>query len=209
MAGLFISFEGCEGCGKSTQIRALAERLRNAGQTVQQTREPGGTDLGEAIRSLLQHDAAGEDMCAESELLLFAASRAQLTRQTIQPALPTEPSCSATASWTRPRSTRASHAPWIPGDVAAINRFAVGNTTPDLTLLIDLSPEVGLERVRARSQGQLDRIEREAIEFFQAVRAGYLALAARDPQRFVVLDGAQAIEALEHQIWDAVKPRLT
>ena len=76
-------------------------------------------------------------------------------------------------------------------------------------MLIDLAPEVGLERVKTRSQGQLDRIEREAIEFFQAVRAGYLALAGRQPQRFVVLDGAQAIEALENQIWDAVKPRLT
>ena len=112
MAGLFISFEGCEGCGKSTQIRALAERLRNAGQTVQQLREPGGTDLGEAIRSLLQHDAAGEGMCAESELLLFAASRAQLTRQTIQPALADGDIVLCDRFMDSTTVYRASHAPW-------------------------------------------------------------------------------------------------
>ena len=208
MAGLFISFEGREGCGKSTQIRALAERLRNAGQTVQQLREPGGTDLGEAIRSLLQHDAAGEGMCAESELLLFAASRAQLTRQTIQPALADGAIVLCDRFMDSTTVYQGVARALAPGDVAAINQFAVGATTPDLTVLIDLAPEVGLERVETRSQGQLDRIEREAIEFSKPCAP--VPGAGRPPATAL----RRARRCTSHrsprnQIWDAVKPRLT
>ncbi|MGB0415442.1 MAG: dTMP kinase [Coraliomargarita sp.] len=209
MAGLFISFEGCEGCGKSTQIRALARRLEADGQTVHQTREPGGTDLGEAIRNLLQHDAAGEGMCPESELLLFAASRAQLTRQFIAPALHAGEVVLCDRFMDSTTVYQGVARALDKADVATINQFAVGKQKPDLTILIDLSPEVGMERVRARSGGQLDRMEREAIEFFEAVRAGYLELASGEPERFVVIDGAQSIETIESQICDAVKPRLT
>ncbi|NQY31904.1 MAG: dTMP kinase [Coraliomargarita sp.] len=208
MAGLFISFEGCEGCGKSTQIRALAQRLESEGQTVHQTREPGGTDLGEAIRNLLQHDAAGEGMCPESELLLFAASRAQLTRQFIAPARDAGEIVLCDRFMDSTTVYQGVARALDKTDVAAINQFAVGNQKPDLTILIDLSPDVGMERVKARSGGQLDRMEREAIEFFEAVRAGYLELAASEPNRFVVINGTQSIETIESQIWDAVKPRL-
>ncbi len=208
MSGLFITFEGTEGCGKSTQIRALATRLQNAGHTLFQTREPGGTPLGETIRNLLQHDEAGEGMCPEAELLLFAAARAQLTREKIQPALAAgqvvlcDRFMDSTTVYQGVARALASE------DVAAINQFAVGSQKPDLTILIDLAPEVGLQRVKARSGGQLDRMEREAIEFFQAVRAGYLALAAGEPERFLVLDGNQTPESLEAQIWNAVTQRL-
>ena len=92
--------------------------------------------------------------------------------------------------------------------MATINRFAVGEAQPDLTILIDLSPEIGMARVHARSDGQLDRIEQEAIEFFQAVRAGYLKLAESEPERFLVLDGSASVEVLEQQIWAAVQPLL-
>ena len=92
--------------------------------------------------------------------------------------------------------------------MAAINRFAVGEARPDLTILIDLSPEVGMARVHARCDGELDRIEQEAIEFFQAVRTGYLKLAESEPERFLVLDGSASVETLERQIWAAVQPRL-
>lgn len=208
MTGLFITFEGTEGCGKSTQINALAARLQDQGQQVLQTREPGGTPLGEAVRNLLQHDEAGADMSPEAELLLFTASRAQLTRERILPAIAKGEivlcdrfmdSTTVYQGVARQINTQA---------VATINRFAVGEARPDLTILIDLPPEVGMARVHARSDGQLDRIEQEAIEFFQAVRTGYLKLAESEPERFLVLDGSASVEVLEQQIWAAVQPRL-
>ena len=208
MTGLFITFEGTEGCGKSTQINALAARLQDQGQQVLQTREPGGTPLGEAVRNLLQHDEAGVGMSPEAELLLFTASRAQLTRERILPAIAKGEivlcdrfmdSTTVYQGVARQINTQA---------VATINRFAVGEARPDLTILIDLPPEVGMARVHARSDGQLDRIEQEAIEFFQAVRTGYLKLAESEPERFLVLDGSASVEVLEQQIWAAVQPRL-
>lgn len=208
MTGLFITFEGTEGCGKSTQINALAARLQDQGQQVLQTREPGGTPLGEAVRNLLQHDEAGAGMSPEAELLLFTASRAQLTRERILPAIANGEivlcdrfmdSTTVYQGVARQINTQA---------VATINRFAVGEARPDLTILIDLPPEVGMARVHARSDGQLDRIEQEAIEFFQAVRTGYLKLAESEPERFLVLDGSASVEVLEQQIWAAVQPRL-
>jgi dTMP kinase len=208
MTGLFITFEGTEGCGKSTQINALAARLQDQGQQVLQTREPGGTPLGEAVRNVLQHDEAGAGMSPEAELLLFTASRAQLTRERILPAIAKGEivlcdrfmdSTTVYQGVARQINTQA---------VATINRFAVGEARPDLTILIDLPPEVGMARVHARSDGQLDRIEQEAIEFFQAVRTGYLKLAESEPERFLVLDGSASVEVLEQQIWAAVQPRL-
>ncbi len=200
MAGLFITFEGTEGCGKSTQINLLAEYLQQQGQSVFQTREPGGTSLGEAVRNLLQHDDAGNGMTPEAELLLFAASRAQLTREQILPAL---------ASGRMVLCDRFMDSTTVYQGVARkidrdtvdqINRFAVGDTRPDLTILIDIEPEIGMSRVRKRSDGQLDRMEREAIEFFRSVRAGYLSLASAEPERFVVVDGSQPIDELQQVI---------
>lgn len=209
MGGLFITFEGGEGCGKSTQIRRLAARLEKEARTVIQTREPGGTPLGEAVRNLLQHDAAGEGMCPEAELLLFTASRAQLTRTKILPAIAEgaivlcDRFMDSTTVYQGVARAIDTHS------VATINQFAVGPAQPDLTILIDLPPEIGMERVKARSKGQLDRMEQEAIDFFHAVRAGYLALAEAEPRRFLVLDGTQSIKTLESEIWNAIEPRLT
>ena len=209
MTGLFITFEGGEGCGKSTQIAALKARLEAIGKTVVQTREPGGTALGESIRSLLQHDDAGQGMSPEAELLLFAASRAQHVRELIAPAI---------AQGQIVLSDRFLDSTTVYQGVAraidskkveTINQFAIGDTTPDLTILIDLPPEIGLARVHARSDGQLDRMENEAIEFFQAVRQGYLDSAKSEPKRFLVLDGSQSIEDLETQIWQRVGAALT
>ena len=209
MNGLFITFEGGEGCGKSTQIAALKARLEAMGKTVVQTREPGGTALGESVRSLLQHDDAGQGMSPEAELLLFAASRAQHVRELIAPAI---------AQGQIVLSDRFLDSTTVYQGVAraidskkveTINQFAIGDTTPDLTILIDLPPEIGLARVHARSDGQLDRMEKEAIEFFQAVRQGYLDLAKSEPKRFLVLDGSQTVEELETQIWQRVGATLT
>ncbi len=208
MPGLFISFEGSEGCGKSTQIRALSERLKANGHEVIQTREPGGTPLGEAIRNLLQHDPAGEGMSSESELLLFAAARAQITRELIAPAIAADKIVLCDRFMDSTTVYQGVARALAPQDVSQVNQFAVGNCKPDLTILIDLDPEVGLERVKARSGGQLDRMEREAMEFFQAVRSGYLALAEGEPERFLVLNGSQSIETLEAIVWAAIEAKL-
>ncbi len=209
MTGLFITFEGGEGCGKSTQIAALKARLEDMGKTVVQTREPGGTALGESVRNLLQYDDAGQGMSPEAELLLFAASRAQHVRELIAPAI---------AQGQIVLSDRFLDSTTVYQGVAraidskkvdTINQFAIGDTIPDLTILIDLPPEIGLARVHARSDGQLDRMENEAIEFFQAVRQGYLDLAKSEPKRFLVLDGSQTVEELETQIWQRVGATLT
>ncbi|MBT63881.1 MAG: dTMP kinase [Puniceicoccaceae bacterium] len=208
MAGLFITFEGGEGCGKSTQIAALKARLAANGQSFVQTREPGGTPLGEAVRNLLQHDAAGEGMSPEAELLLFAASRAQHVRELIAPAIAAGQIVLCDRFLDSTTVYQGVARAIDPQQVQAINQFAIGSTRPDLTLLIDLPPEIGLARVHKRSDGQLDRMEQEATEFFQAVRQGYLALAAAEPERIRVLDGNQSIESLEAEIWDIVQSKM-
>ena len=209
MTGLFITFEGGEGCGKSTQIAALKARLEDMGKTVVQTREPGGTALGESLRNLLQYDDAGQGMSPEAELLLFAASRAQHVRELIAPAI---------AQGQIVLSDRFLDSTTVYQGVARAidskkvdtgNQLAIGDTIPDLTILIDLPPEIGLARVHARSDGKLDRMENEAIEFFQAVRQGYLDLAMSEPKRFLVLDGSQSVEELETQIWQKVEATFT
>ena len=208
MAGIFITFEGGEGAGKSTQINTLSQRLKQAGQAVLQTREPGGTPLCESIRKLLQSEGPGAAMTPEAELLLFTASRAQLTRERILPALAAGQivlcdrfmdSTTVYQGVARAIDTKS---------VAQINHFSVGQAKPDLTLLIDLPPEIGLERARQRSGGKLDRIEQEAIEFFQAVRGGYLKLAAAEPERIRVFDGSQPAAVLAAEIWATIEARL-
>ena len=208
MTGLFITFEGGEGCGKSTQIAALRARLEAMGKTVVQTREPGGTALGESVRNLLQYDDAGQGMSPEAELLLFAASRAQHVRELIAPAI-AQGQIVLCDRFLDSTTVYQGVARAIDSKkVDTINQFAIGDTNPDLTILIDLPPEIGLARVHARSDGQLDRMEKEAIEFFQAVRQGYLDLAKSEPKRFLVLDGSQSVEELETQIWQKVEATL-
>ena len=209
MNGLFITFEGGEGCGKSTQIAALKTRLEAMGKTVVQTREPGGTALGESVRNLLQYDDAGQGMSPEAELLLFAASRAQHVRELIAPAI-AEGQIVLCDRFLDSTTVYQGVARAIDSKkVDTINQFAIGDTMPDLTILIDLPPEIGLARVHARSDGQLDRMENEAIEFFQAVRQGYLNLAKSEPRRFLVLDGSQSVEELETQIWQRIEATFT
>ncbi len=209
MRGLLITFEGGEGCGKSTQIHRLAERLKREGATVQQTREPGGTELGEAIRDLLQHNRAGHGMCAESELLLFAASRAQIVRERILPALERGEVVLCDRFLDSTSVYQGVARAIDPIEVAAINQFATAGLLPDLTLLIDLDPEVGLQRAREDRAAPLDRMEQEALAFHQEVRRGYLELAAIDQERIHVLDGIQDVDSLEDEIWKAVESRLS
>ena len=208
MPGLFITFEGGEGCGKSTQIERLANRLRTEGHTVQQTREPGGTALGEAIRDLLQHNRAGHGMCPESELLLFAAARAQLVREFIIPARERGEIVLCDRFLDSTSVYQGVARAIDPLEVAAMNQFATGGLLPDLTLLIDLDPAAGLQRAREGRDAPLDRMEQEALAFHQDVRRGYLEIAQVDKERFCVFDGTRDIDSLESEIWDTIEPRL-
>jgi dTMP kinase len=207
-AGFLISFEGSEGCGKSTQIQRLRARLEAQGREVMVLREPGGTAVGEHIRHLLQHekdDAA--NMTPETELLLFAASRAQIVREKIQPAL----SHGVVVMLDRFLDSTTVYqgiARGLPLDaVRAINAFAVGTTMPQLTLVLDLASDAAWTRIHQTGR-ELDRMESQPIEFFEKVRQGYLGLARQEPQRIRVIDAAQTVEAIEAQIAKLVEDRL-
>jgi dTMP kinase len=199
---MFISFEGPEGSGKTTQIERLHQRLSQAGKEVVVLREPGGTKLGEAIRDLLKNS----DMAPEAELLLFAASRAQLVREAAVPALQAGhvvlcdrflDSTNVYQGAARQIEARA---------LARINAFAVGVTMPDLTIVLDVPLDEGLRRVRDR--GEPDRFEREDEDFHQRVREGYRALADEEPERVKLLDGTASPEWIEERIWQLVHEHL-
>ncbi len=201
--GKLISLEGGEGAGKSTLLAGLQKHLVGQGVSLVQTREPGGTPLGEAVRAIVL-DPAHRGMSAEAELLLMFASRAQLVRECIEPAL-------ASGQWVLcDRFTDASYAyqgggRGVPQDrIALLEQWATEGLVPDLTLLLDLPVATG--RARAAGRGEADRIETEADAFFERVRATYRARAAAQPQRFRVIDASltpaqvleAAIEATQH-----------
>ncbi len=207
-AGILISFEGSEGSGKSTQIARLARHLQNSGRDVISTREPGGTEIGEQIRSIIVHNSKGDEMCAETELLLFAAARAQLVREVIAPAM-IRGSVVLSDRFLDSSTVYQGVARNLSIDpVNQINRFAVGNVLPDLTIVIDVPTEVSLARIRQRASGLPDRMERENIEFYHKVREGYLVLAKGIPERFFVVDGTLEEDAVEKKIWSEVQKRL-
>ncbi len=206
--GLMISFEGSEGSGKSTQIKTLRRRFEDIGFTVKETREPGGTEVGESIRKLLKHTEYEMDMFPETELLLFAAARAQLVREVIQPCLMRGEIIlsdryldSTTVYQGVARELAEDH-------VRMINEFAVGEYFPDLTIVLDVPVEVGLRRVAER-KGGFDRMEAESVEFFEKVRKGYLLLAKAMPQRLFVVDGTKNVEEIGVLIWNEVTKRFT
>jgi len=203
----FISFEGSEGSGKSTQIALLAERLKAEGREVVVTREPGGTEIGEEIRHLLKHADSGRAMFPETELLLFAASRAQLVREVIRPAQEAGKIilCDRFLDSTTVYQGVARKLSADP--VAGINRFAVGEILPSLTVVLDLPAEVGLARARGRPSAKPDRMEQESLDFYQRVRDGYLLLARSLPERFLVVDGTLPTEQITEIIWKEFKRR--
>lgn len=192
--GKFISFEGSEGCGKSTQIRRFVDWLRTGGREVLVTREPGGTAAGEKIRHLLQHDPDGEALTPESELLLFAASRAQLVREVILPALDRGVWVVADRFLDSTTVYQGAGRGLDLGAVQRINAFAVGAALPDLTFLLDLDAATGHARAVAASGTQHDRIESQPLAFFETVRRAYLELAAAEPDRIAVIDASKGID---------------
>ena len=204
--GFLISFEGSEGCGKSTQIQRLRARFEAAARTVEVLREPGGTVVGEHIRNLLQHTPEAANLSPEAELLLFAASRAQLVREKIRPSLEAG-HVVVLDRFLDSTTVYQGIARGLPLEsVHAINRFAVGGTLPHLTVVLDMSAKAAWERIQASGR-ELDRMESQPLEFFEKVRQGYLHLAVEQPGRMAVLDAAQTPEAIEAQIWKLVEDR--
>ena len=206
--GKLISFEGSEGSGKSTQIAHLAQHLQDAKYDVISTREPGGTEIGEQVRNIIVHNSRGDEMCAETELLLFAAARAQLVREVIAPALLRGVFVLSDRYLDSSTVYQGLGRNLAMGPVTQINRFAVGNVMPDLTVVIDVPTSVSLARIRQRASDLPDRMERENIEFYEKVRAGYLVLAKGMGERFVVIDGTKREDVIEKLVWAAVQERL-
>lgn len=204
----FISFEGPEGGGKSTQIKMLNEYLVGKGQEVYLTREPGGTELGKYIRNMLQHDSSGETPVPRAELLLFLADRAQHIETKILPSLKDgmwvlcdrfEDSTFAYQGYGRDFGLK---------ELVTINSFATSGIRPYLVFVLDVPPEVSFERIRARTnQGALDRIEKEGLEFHSKLRKGFLELAKDNP-RYFVIDAMKPIPEIHWIIINAIENKM-
>jgi dTMP kinase len=211
MKTLFITFEGTEGCGKSTQVELLAERLRALGHRVRVLREPGGTPIGEEIRHTLKHSKVNVTMTYETELLLMNASRAQLVRETIRPALAVGEIVLCDRFYDSTTAYQGYGRGLDLGLVRSVIDFAIGDTRPDLTLLLHVPPEVSAERLQSR-QSTLpfvrDRIEEGDRYFFERVAQGYEAIAAAEPNRVRVVSGAGTIDVVCENIWELVRPVL-
>jgi len=195
---MFISFEGIDFCGKSTQIELLKDYLIEKNKKVEILREPGGTELSEKIRVMLL-DNKNSSMAAETELLLFSASRAQLVREKIRPYL--QIGYYVISDRFHDSSTAyQGYGRGIPIEkVRQVHKLAVGDTIPEITFFIDIPVGVANERKKKKSKGKLDRIELADIEFYNRVRNGYLEIASKE-ERFKVVDGTQTIENINNQI---------
>ena len=209
-AGRFITFEGGEGCGKSTQIRILAERLRAAGKDVLLTREPGGTELAEKIRALVREESA-DPPNIRAETLLFLASRAQVVENVIRPAL-------AAGRWVlcdRFADSTFAYQGYGRGldldEIKRINSFATGGLVPDRTVLLDVSPEVSAKRMRARevaTNTDADRMEKAGDDFHARLKKGFLELAAAEPERFAVISADGGVEEVGEAVWNSLQHML-
>ena len=207
MRGIFITFEGSEGCGKSTQIRRLAARLRRAGHRVIVGREPGGTPIGEKIRHLLQFSRAGRAMSAETELLLFGANRAQHTREVILPALERGEIVISDRYADSSAVYQGVARDLDPHFVAEMNRFATFGLKPRLTIVLDLDPVEGLRRAREKTR-RSDRMEAQKTAFYRAVRGGFRRLAHAEPRRVKLVDARASVEEVAAKVWALLPPKL-
>jgi dTMP kinase len=210
--GVFISFEGTEGGGKSTQIQILAERLRGLSRTVKVLREPGGTPIGEEIRHTLKHSEANRNMTSEAELLLMNASRAQLVREVIRPALNAGEIVLCDRFYDSTIAYQGYGRQLDLERVRAVINFAVAGTRPDLTLLLDVPLSVSEARRAHRSTAATsttaarDRLEEESRHFFERVQDGFRAIAQAEPGRVHVIDATQAVPQVSEKIWEVVAP---
>ena len=212
MSGLFITFEGTEGGGKSTQVALLAERLGRLGHKARVLREPGGTPIGEEIRHLLKHHPANEVMMPEAELLLMNASRAQLVLEVIRPALAAREIVLCDRFYDSTTAYQGYGRQLDLGLVKSVIDFAVGRTRPHLTLLLRVPTEVSEARRLARqraSAGPRDRFEEADRAFFRRVEHGFQDIAEAEPERVKIVDATQSIEAVHDEIWRHVAPHLS
>ena len=207
MAGFFISFEGIEGSGKSTQVTLLAQALRSQGREVVVTREPGGTAVGQVLRRLLLEPTSAP-LAPGAELCLMLADRAQHVQEIVAPALRADKvvisdrfADSTTAYQGYGRGVELTL-------LAQLNAFACGGWMPALTFLLDMPVSAGLQRVQGRQSGTEDRFEAESVAFHERVRAGYLAVARAEPQRVCVVDAARPAEVIHRDVLAAVQDRL-
>ena len=206
--GRFITFEGIEGCGKTTQVRLAFEHLKGRGIPCVMTQEPGGTPLGDRIRQILLNQGSF-DIGPRAEALLFCAARAQHVESVIRPALG-EGKVVLCDRFSDATIAYQGYGRQLGGDdVRRVIDFAAGTLNPDLTLLFDVAVEAGLERAwrriaRKKGPAPEDRFEREALAFHRRIREGYLALAEKEPVRFRVLDGSRDIAAVHRDVRDAI-----
>jgi dTMP kinase len=211
MSGLFITFEGTEGSGKSTQIVLLSKRLRALGHKVRALREPGGTPIGEEIRHTLKHSSRNQQMQSETELLLMNASRAQLVREVIRPALAANEIIVCDRFYDSTIAYQGYGRQLDLHTVRSVIDFAVGKTRPALTFLLTVSQEMSEQRRLARQstlQFMRDRMEEADRSFFQRVAQGYDAIAKAEPERIRPIDGSGSVQSIEEAIWNAVQPLL-
>ena len=202
MAGLFITFEGGDGAGKTTQSKLLAAWLEQRGYEVVHTREPGGSSLGDSVRNVLLH---GGHVHERAEALLYAADRAQNIAEIVRPALERSAAVVQDRYIDSSLAYQGAGRPLPQEEVRHINEWATGGLWPELTVLLDMNPEVAITRREAAGE-QADRLEREAAEFHLRVRAEYLKLASAEPQRFLVLDATQPVAELHERITARVAP---
>jgi len=201
----FITFEGSEGCGKSTQVGKLAARLERSGLPFLVTREPGGTAIGETIRELLQFAPHGVGMAAETELLLFEASRSQLVREIVKPSLE-RGLCVISDRFFDSTTVYQGAARKLDGQtVTQLNALAVGDCVPDITFVLDV--DVATARTRMQSPRKPDRMEQEPTEFYEQVREAYRQLAKRESNRVVLIDGTQPPDKIDSEIWEVICSR--
>jgi len=202
--GIFISFEGGEGTGKSTHMRRLAMELESLGHNVSCFREPGGTIVGEAVRAILL-DPEHEELVSTAELILYEAARAQLIAERITPALEAGDTVLCDRFFDSSTAYQG-HARGLPlEDIATLNRIATGGLRPDLTVILSLDPIVGIERA---TPNFADRIEAEDISFHVKVHEGYLTIAAAEPDRCVVIDASGTIDEVYELVKAAIMPLL-
>jgi len=204
--GVFITFEGMDGSGKTTQMRRLAARLRESGRTVLETAEPGGTPIGAQIRRILL-DSANQELSATAEVLLYFASRAQNVDQWIVPALSRGEIVLADRFTDSSLVYQGCARGLGTEKVMALDRVACRGLKPDLTLLVDIDAETSLARARARNAAELTsetRMEEQSLEFHRRVWEAYHALAAREPERVKMVDGRAGMDEIEREIWRVV-----
>jgi dTMP kinase len=195
----FITFEGSEGSGKSTQVQRLAVRLERSGVPHLVTREPGGTPIGETIRELLQFASHNSNMTSETELLLFEASRSQLVREVIKPALERGMCVLADRFFDSTTVYQGAARKLDREMVERLNAFAVGDCIPDVTFALDV--DAASTKLRMQKPRKPDRMERQPEEFYERVREAYRELAEREPDRIVLIDGSGGADEIENEIW--------